>query len=676
MTETTITNDIKSQLDRFFSADGILSENFDSFEYRSQQKEMAEKILSTLESKLHLFIEAPTGIGKSFAYLVPAIYYAKKNQKKVIVSTYTINLQEQLINKDIPFLQRILPIEFKAKILKGRNNYLCPKRLMHAMESSNVLFETEEQHNLELLYQWSKRTKDGTRSDIDFPLNEEVWNSVCSERGICTHKTCGGDNTNCFYQKAKKELADSDVIIVNHHLFFTLFDGISEDKDGYLYRNDFVIFDEAHTVEQVATDHIAPSLSREMVKYHLLKLYNHQKKKGFLLTLPSLHIQAIIQNLLDLNTAFFYRLRRSLFELNGDKPQGLTCRIYDKNIEENLMKGEMDNLLKNLRSLRPNCKSEEQENELNEFIIRFSEMNYILDDFLNQKKNEIKDNNKKRSEFVYWVELSSQKPESNVSICSSPVDISDYFRENIFRPNNSTILTSATLTINNNFEYFKNRLGGESVLESRLDSPFDFYRQVKIYIPKDIPTPSKDVNSIYEEKLTEWINYFIGLTKGKALVLFTNSALMKNIGKELKENLASDNIELLIQGAGISRSRLLKHFKNDINSVLFGLDSFWMGVDVPGESLSNLIMTRLPFQVPSHPVVQAKMEFIEQNGGNSFFEYSLPEAILKFRQGVGRLIRHNTDQGIIAILDNRIINKSYGKYFLNSIDECEIEIVE
>ncbi|MEZ4691710.1 MAG: DEAD/DEAH box helicase family protein, partial [Ignavibacteria bacterium] len=202
MTETTITNDIKSQLDRFFSADGILSENFDSFEYRSQQKEMAEKILSTLESKLHLFIEAPTGIGKSFAYLVPAIYYAKKNQKKVIVSTYTINLQEQLINKDIPFLQRILPIEFKAKILKGRNNYLCPKRLMHAMESSNVLFETEEQHNLELLYQWSKRTKDGTRSDIDFPLNEEVWNSVCSERGICTHKTCGGDNTNCFYQKA------------------------------------------------------------------------------------------------------------------------------------------------------------------------------------------------------------------------------------------------------------------------------------------------------------------------------------------------------------------------------------------------------------------------------------------------------------------------------------------
>lgn len=670
MTETTTTNDISSHIEKFFAADGILSGNFESFEYRSQQKEMAESILSSLDSKSHLFIEAPTGIGKSFAYLVPAIYYAKKNQKKVIVSTYTINLQEQLINKDIPFLQKILPIEFKAKILKGRHNYLCPKRLMRAMESSNVLFETAEQHNLELIYNWSKRTKDGTRSDIDFPLDEEVWNSVCSERGICTHKTCGGDNTNCFYQKAKKELADSDVIIVNHHLFFTLFDGISEEKDGYLYRNDFVIFDEAHTVEQVATDHVAPSLSREMVKYHLHKLYNHQKKKGFLLTLPSLHIQAIIQNLLDLNTAFFYRLRRSLFEINGNKPQGLTCRIYEKHVEENLMKEEMDNLLKNLRSLRPNCTSEEQENELNEFIIRFSEMNYILDDFLNQKKND------KTNEFVYWVEISSQKPESNVSICSSPVDISGYFSDNIFRPNNSTILTSATLTINNNFEYFKKRLGGDHVKECRLDSPFDFYRQVKIYIPKDIPAPSKDVNSLYEEKLSEWIQYFISITKGKALVLFTNSTLMRNIGNEMKENLASENIELLIQGTGMSRSRLLNQFQKDINSVLFGLDSFWMGVDVPGESLSNLIMTRLPFQVPSHPVVQAKMEFIEQNGGNSFFEYSLPEAILKFRQGVGRLIRHNTDQGIIAILDNRIINKTYGKYFLNSIDECEIEIVE
>ncbi len=667
MTEST---EKLKDVSEFFSEEGILAENYEGYEYRMQQEEMAASILRTLEMKSHIFIEAPTGIGKSFAYLVPAIYYAKKSGKKVIVSTYTINLQEQLINKDIPFLQKVMPVEFKAKLLKGRNNYLCPKRLSRVMETSNTLFESEEQIILERIYEWSKHTKDGTRSDINFNINENVWDSVCSERGICTVKTCGGENTKCFYQKAKSELAESDVIVVNHHLFFTLFDGVNDDKDGYLYRNDFLILDEAHTVEQVATEHVAPSLSREMVKYHLLKLYNQQKKKGFLLTLPSLHIQMIIQNLLDLNQLFFHRLRNNLFFMKDGKIESLTARVYDRKIEENLLKPEMENLLQNLRSLRPACKDEIMENELNEYILRFTEFNYILEEFLGQRKNE------NENAYVYWVELSSQKPESNVKICSSPVDISDYFRDNIFRANNSCILTSATLTVNNNFNYFKQRLGAEGAEELKLNTPFDFSRQVKIFIPRNIPSPAKTHDTFYEESLKDWIHYFIKKTEGKALVLFTNSYLLKNIGNELKEILAADEIELLMQGSGLSRSILLKHFKSDINSVLFGLDSFWMGVDVPGEALSNLVITRLPFQVPSHPVVQAKMEFIEQNGGNSFYEFSLPEAVLKFRQGIGRLIRHKSDRGIIAILDSRIVTKSYGKYFLNSIDECEVEVVE
>lgn len=661
--------DILPEIKNFFSQDGLLSNHYENYEYRRSQEQMAEEILNTLENKSHLLIEAPTGIGKSFAYLIPAIYYAKKNKKKVIISTYTINLQEQLINKDIPFIQKTLPIEFKAKLLKGRNNYLCPKRLVRAMESSFVLFETNEQLSLERIYQWSKKTKDGTRSDIDFDIDENVWNSVCSERGICTTKTCGGDDTNCFFQKAKKELADSDVIIVNHHLFFTLFDAVLDDSDGYLYKNDFIIFDEAHTIEQVATDHISPNVSREMIKYQLHKLYNHQKKKGFLLTLPSLHIQAIIQNLLDLNTHFFFRLRKNLFKTKEGKIDSLTARVYERNIEENSLKDEFENLIKNLKVLRPACQDEYKLNELDEYILRFNEFNYVIEEFLNQKKNE------KGDDYVYWVELSSQKTESNVSLCSSPVDVSEYFRQNIFRKNNTSILTSATLTINSNFQYLKNRLGAEKLDSLKLESPFDFQNQVKIYIPRNICSPLNVNDSIYQEQLKEWIHYFINLTNGKALVLFTNSFLMKNIGKEMKELFSESAIELFIQGTGLSRTIILNHFKNDINSVLFGLDSFWMGVDVPGEALSNLIITRLPFQVPSHPVVQAKMEFIEKNGGNSFFEYSLPEAILKFRQGVGRLIRHKSDKGIIAILDNRIITKTYGKYFLNSIEECEIEIL-
>jgi len=663
--------DIFKSTSEFFSETGLLASAFDNFEFRSSQKEMAEFILEILENKSHAFIEAPTGIGKSFAYLVPSIFFALKNKRKVIVSTHTINLQEQLINKDIPFLQKIFPFEFKAKLLKGRNNYLCPRRLYNARQSSGTLFETREQLCLEKIFEWSKRTIDGTRSDLDFLVDENVWNSVCSERGICTNKTCGGDNSNCFYQKARKELADSDVIVVNHHLFFTLFDGVIDDKTGYLYKNDFVIFDEAHTVEQVATEHIAPRVSREMIKFHLLKLYNQQKKKGFLLTFPSLHIQMIIQNILDLNHRFFYGLRKSLFEENKDfGKKSLTCRVYEKRIEENILKPELDNLIKNLKALRMACKNENQENELNEFILKFTEFNYTIEEFLEQKSNEETDNN------VYWVELSSLKPDSNVSICSSPIDVSGFFRDNIFRPGNTTVFTSATLSVNNNFDYFKVRLGADVADDLKLDSPFDFSRQVKIYIPGNLIFPLKENNSDYKDSLKEWIRYFVNLSGGKALVLFTNSFLLKEIGSELKPEFEQAGMELLIQGSGISRSSLLQKFKSDLNSVLFGLDSFWMGVDVPGESLSNLIITRLPFQVPTHPVVQAKMEYIDRHGGNSFLEYSLPEAILKFRQGIGRLIRHKTDKGIIAILDSRIIHKQYGKYFLNSIDECEIEIIE
>lgn len=662
--------DIEDNIDNFFAEGGILSRSYDNFEYRQPQEEMSKAVLRTLKERSHIFIEAPTGVGKSFAYLVPAIFYAKQNKKKVIVSTHTINLQEQLINKDIPFLKKVFPVEFKAMLLKGRKNYLCPRRLARALDSMNNLFESDEQLELEKIHEWAKRSKDGTRSDINFKINENVWNLVCSERGICTQKTCGYEGTNCFYYKARKEINDADVIIVNHHLFFTLFDGISEDAEGYLYKNDFVIFDEAQTVEAVATEHIAPTLSREMIKYHLLRLYNQRTQKGFLLDLPSLHIQPGITNLIEMNHYFFFDLRKNLFTMNGGRLEKLTSRIYEKGFTENTLKPEFEKLLDQLRSLRLACKNEYQENELNEYVTRFTEFNYILDEFITQK------NNTKDDEYVYWVELSSRRPESNVSICSSPVDVSEYFKKNIFRPNNTTIFTSATLTVNNSFDYIKTRLGADNVAHVKLESPFDFNSQVKIFIPSNILTPSKEHNELYIENLKDWIYHFIRITNGKALVLFTNSFILNSVAENIKEVLMENEIELLKQDGTASRSALLKYFKHNVNSVLFGLDSFWMGIDVPGDSLSNLIITRLPFQVPDHPVVQAKMEFIERNGGNSFLDYSLPEAILKFRQGIGRLIRKKTDKGIIAILDNRIIKKFYGKYFFNSIEECEVEIID
>jgi len=659
--------DIREQIKEFFSEGGPLSRCFNGYEFRKSQLDMALAVYDSLSNNTHLLIEAPTGIGKSYAYLVPSIYYAIENKKKAIISTHTINLQEQLLNKDIPTLKSILPIEFKVSLLKGKNNYICPKRLKKAMENSDMLFETEEKHILNKLSNWAFQTNNGSSSDINFSVPFDIWSTVCAERGICTNRTCGKvEETDCFYQKAKYESSKADVLIINHHLFFTLFKGVKDaNKKGYLSVNDFVIFDEAHTLETVASEHIVPAISREMIKFHLLRLYNSRKKKGFLLSFPSLHILPIVDNLLDLNGTFFADLRRRLFK-NTSRQEKLTSRMYDENAAQNILKNEIDNLTESLRKIKTACKTELEENELQDYIYRFTEINLLIEDFLSLKR--------KSEGFVYWVELSSSKLDSNISLCSSPVDVSLYFRENIFRNGNTSVLTSATLTVNNEFNYFKKRLGAETVNKLQLPTQFDFYDQTKLFIPRDIPEPQKENNFEYKSKLLYWLKYFVDYTEGKALILFTNAKLLNEIGKQLKE-LYNGDMDIFMQGEGKSRMKLLNDFRLNINSVLLGLDSFWLGVDVPGEALSNLILTKLPFAVPDHPLIQARLEFIERNGGNSFMDYTLPEAVLKFRQGVGRLIRSKSDTGIIAILDKRILSKPYGKYFINSIDECPIEII-
>lgn len=660
--------DISNAVHEIFRESGTLSCHFPGYEYRDSQLKMALAIADTLENKRHMFIEAPTGIGKSLAYLVPAIYFAKKYNRKALISTNTINLQEQLIRKDIPLLKEILPFSFEATIMKGKSNYICPKRLQRTYEGSNSLFESNQIKSLEEIYKWSKHTKDGTLSDIDFNVHPEVWQSVCAEVHICNNKTCGDiETTECFYQKAKYKVQQADVVVLNHHLYFTLF-GMSskEQESGYLFLNDFVIFDEGHTIEEIASDTLVPKVSREMVKYHLLRLYNDKKKKGFLVRFPALQLLPIVQNLLDINQSFFYELRRKLFRREFDKFDKLAKRVREKDIIINHLEPELMNLIKQLKDLKKFVKDVLTENEISDYIIKFAGINQIINDF-------IKLSNK---EYVYWVELASNKIESNITLCASPLDISDYLRTHLFKENNSALVTSATLTIGNNFSYYKNRLGAEAADEIKLPTQFDFFRQVKILIPKDAKlTPQKDSNHEYINTLARWIEEITDITKGKALVLFTNSFLMKETAALVKDNFNEKGIELFMQGEGMARNILIDKFRENINSVLFGLDSFWLGVDVPGESLSNLIITKLPFTVPDHPLIQARMEYIDSKGGNSFMDYSLPEAILKFKQGAGRLIRSKTDEGIIAILDNRILTKYYGKYFIYALEECPVEII-
>lgn len=653
----------------FFEEDGLLARYYPGYEFRKSQLDMALTVFDNLQNKTHFFIEAPTGIGKSFAYLVPAIYYAKEAGKKALISTHTINLQEQLIHKDIPVLKEILPVDFKPALLKGKTNYLCPNRLAIALQKSNSLFESEERKILEKIYNWASETKDGTISDLDFKIDHNVWSYVCAEHGICTSKTCGPvESTRCFFQKAKHKIAEADVIVLNHHLFFTLFHlSMNEDSEGYLFHNDFVIFDEGHTLEAVASEHISPSVSREAIKYQLNRLYNPKTKKGFLSTYPFL--LNIIPDIVELNyniNVFFKEIRDILFsDYNAEKT---AVRVFEKDIVKNYLKEEFRKLIAHLKELIRFSKSSIEENQLNDFIMRFAEFDLIVDDFLGLKNI--------GNDYVYWVELYSKKPGSNVSLCCSPVDISDFFRRYLFKDNNSCVLTSATLSINRSFNYFKDRLGGEKANELKLPTQFDFENQVKIYIPKYIPPPQSENSREYIENLKDWIYYFIKKSGGKALVLFTNAYLLRTIKGEIDILNEDNEFEILIQETGISRKNLLEKFKSDINSVLFGLDSFWHGIDVPGESLSNLIITRLPFQVPDHPLIQAKLEYIEKRGGNSFMEFSLPEAVFKFRQGIGRLIRNKNDTGIIVILDSRIINKSYGKHFINSIDRCPVILID
>jgi ATP-dependent DNA helicase DinG len=660
--------DIRKEVHNFFSPDGLLSGHFENFEFRDSQLKMAEAVLNSLDNKSHIFIEAPTGIGKSFAYLVPAIYYAKKYGKKAVISTHTINLQEQIIFKDIPVLKKLLPFDFEANLLKGKNNYLCPKRMKKAYENAYNMFDDDQIISLEKLYQWSKNTNDGTLSDVNFSVHPDLWNSVCAEVNVCTNKTCGDiDETECFFQKAKYKIALSDVVVLNHYLFFSLLNISSDDeKEGYLFLNDFLIFDEGHTLEDAAAELAVPKISREMIKYQLLRLYNDRKKRGFLTNFPALQTLPIVQNLLDINQYFFREIKQKFFRSENDKYNKLTKRIYEKDFITNRLKEEISKLIKNLKELKKFAKTEIDENEISDFIMKFSEFNFIIDDYIGMR----------RDDCVYWVELSSNSPDTNIWLCASPVDISGFLRERIFKAGNTAILTSATMSINDSFGYYKKRLGGESADELKLPTQFDFYRQVKMYIPGDKKlTPQKETNSTYIESLRNWIEYFITLSGGKALVLFTNNKILKTIGIELKEKLSGNGINLLMQGQGMSRKNLLNAFREEINSVLFGLESFWLGVDVPGESLSNLIITRLPFVVPDHPLIQARLEYIEEKGGNSFMEYSLPEAILKFRQGIGRLIRNKNDEGIIVILDHRIISKPYGRHFINSIDECPVEVI-
>jgi len=655
-------NDIGSEfverVRAFFSENGPLSKAR-NFEFRPQQQEMAAAVAKALEEERHLVIEAGTGVGKSLAYLAPAILFALERHKKAIVSTHTINLQEQLLHKDIPILKKMLPVEFDAALMKGRQNYLCPRRLERALQSSKELFTGPEASELQRLAEWASTTRDGSLSDLSVEPNPKVWTQVCSEAHICTQKTCG-QNPRCFYQQARKRLLAADLIVLNHTLLFILLgspDAQQERESGFLFPNDFIIFDEAHTVEQVASKQIGIGISQYGLRSTIQRLYNARTRKGLFTVLRDTVGVRLAAELVDDVDKFF-----AAVEVKSDFRKGREFRVRDVDFVSDTITGRLTALQARVAEVVKRADDEILKAELQEYGRRIRDARDGIAIFLEQTE----------PEHVYWIERTG-KTERFLALNAAPIDLAPVLRRMLFRENCCCVMTSATLAVGRaDIVYFRERIGAMEAEPLQLGSPFDFQRQMNMFVVQKMPDPR---DAAYQKELERWIAHFVKKTDGHAFVLFTNYRDMQHVAGAMQKFFVENGMNLLMQGGGAPRSKLLEQFKSTPRSVLFGTDSFWGGVDVPGEALSNVIITRLPFAVPDHPLIEAKLELIEERGGDPFTEYSLPEAILKLRQGVGRLIRTKSDRGIIVILDNRIVTRPYGRAFMQALPKCPVEII-
>ena len=641
----------------FFGKSGALSRLKD-FEFRPEQQQMAVAVARALEEERPLVVEAGTGVGKSLAYLAPAVRKAMGEGRKAIISTHTINLQEQLIEKDIPLLQSVIGEPFRALLLKGRRNYLCPQRLHIAMSGGGELFTTSELEELKGIWEWAERTKDGTLSDLDFAPSPRIWSHVCSETHACTPKRCAPSGK-CFYQEVRKQIADANILVVNHTLFFTLLNSQSEfneSGEGFLFAKDFLIFDEAHTLEQVAARQLGISLSQTGMKFDLHRLFNPKNKKGLFQLTGDIEGRRITMKLLDEIDDFF----QSVEGRCRWGEYGREYRIREPEFVEDTLGGGLIEVSRRARAIA-DLAEESTKSELTELARRLADCRAALGTFLDQRDDGL----------VYWVEKNERE---SLTLNAAPINVAELLRPVFFERDRPCVFTSATLGIGErDLSYFRGRVGAGDVEAIRIGSPFDYAKQMKIHLVRKMPEPSE---SGYDAALAKWIRHFVRKSGGRAFVLFTSYKLLQRMVVELSDFFQTEGIRLLAQGSGASRNQLIEDFKTDETSVLFGTDSFWTGVDVPGRALTNVIITRLPFAVPDHPLTQARLEFIEERGGNAFMDYSVPEAILKLRQGVGRLIRNGDDKGMVVILDNRVLSKRYGKIFLDAMPDAPVEIEE
>ncbi len=640
-------------MEEIFGNNGLIARHHTEYEYRPGQVSMAEAVAEALEERRHLLVEAGTGIGKTLAYLIPAV----ATGRRIIISTGTKNLQEQLFYKDIPFLQSVLPKKFRATYLKGRSNYVCLNRLKRA-ETAPVLQGLEEMDHFNMVSRWAYQSQTGDRAELsELPENISFWRHIDARSDICIGQKCPSFE-DCFITKARQTALDSDIIIVNHHLFFA--DLALRDKDWGQVLPDYsgVIFDEAHQIEDIAMQYFGAAVSSFQIDDLLgdiSRLMISDVDAAREITKASARVMRMAENfwlvfigdspissIASLDGGGRFVLHPQMFKRSNRDGTVAATPAGDRYVD---LKTALTRLLSALQVVK------DAPPEMEAILRRIEQLRFDLD-FIVQGEEE---------RFVYWCERRGR----GIYLQATPIDASGILNDRLFSKIETVVMTSATLTSAGSFDFIKARLGVSEAAELIAESNYDFQKQALLYLPPKMPDPR---DAPFAKAAAEEIIKILKASRGRAFVLCTSNSQMQVL-RELVE--ARIDFPVLMQGEG-SRSGVLERFRTTPHAVLFATASFWQGVDVRGEALSCVIIDKLPFAVPSDPVVAARQRYIDRSGGNSFSEYSVPSAIITLKQGLGRLIRSATDRGVLSILDPRIVTKSYGQSFLRSLPPCRV----